>query len=382
MGMEARNGKTIAFCGTRGLPANYGGFETAVDEISARFAENGYDCVVFSRKSSSGGKTLERHEGRRLAYVEGSPARSLDTFVSAFQTGWHLLRRRKEYDHVFWFNNANLPGILLTLLARIPTSVNTDGMEWRRAKWKLPFKAYYVLASLLVSLLCKSVVSDSRAMQSFYKRTFRKNTQFIPYGIPKMPKVSEEKQAEILREYGLEAGRYFLQITRFEPDNLPLDAITSFREAGLSRENFKFLLVGYQRDTPYASRIKALSGKDGIVVADAAYDPGVIATLRKNCFCYIHGNSVGGTNPALLEAMASCPRVLAIDVQFSREMLGDTGSFFRPDGMDKSFRKILSRPERSAAMQTRVKSRYQWDAVAKSYMRLAEGSPADYSPES
>lgn len=380
--MEARGKKTMAFCGTRGLPANYGGFETAADEISARFAENGYDCVVFSRKSSSGGKTLERHEGRRLAYVEGSSARSLDTFVSAFQTGWRLLRNRKEYDHVFWFNNANLPGILLTLLARIPTSVNTDGMEWRRAKWKLPFKAYYVLASLLVSLLCKSVVSDSRAMQSFYKRTFRKETQFIPYGVPRTPTVPEEKQAAILREYGLEAGRYFLQITRFEPDNLPLDAARSFRESGLSRDGFKFLIVGYQRDTPYAKQIKSMSGEGGVRVADAVYDPEVIATLRENCFCYIHGNSVGGTNPALLEAMASCPRVLAIDVQFSREMLGDTGSFFRPDGMDKSFRKILSRPERSAAMQTRVKSRYQWDAVAKSYMRLAEGSPAGYSPES
>ncbi len=381
--MEAQNGsgKTVAFCGTRGLPANYGGFETAADEISARFAENGYDCVVFSRKSSSGGKTPERHEGRRLVYVEGSSARSLDTFVSAFQTGWRLLRNRKEYDHVFWFNNANLPGILLTLLARIPTSVNTDGMEWRRAKWKLPFKAYYVLASLLVSLLCKSVVSDSRAMQSFYKKVFRKNTQFIPYGIPKTPGVSEEKQAAILREYGLEAGRYFLQITRFEPDNLPLDAIVSFREAGLSRDGFKFLLVGYQRDTPYAGRIKALSGKDGILVADAVYDPEVIATLRRNCFSYVHGNSVGGTNPALIEAMATCPRVLAIDVQFSREMLGDTGSFFRPDDMAESFRRIPTRPERSAAMQARVKSRYQWDAVAENYMRLAEKMPANYSPE-
>ncbi|MGH3090505.1 MAG: DUF1972 domain-containing protein, partial [Rubrobacteraceae bacterium] len=327
--MYERNGRTIAFCGTRGLPANYGGFETAVDEISARFVENGYDCVVFSRKSSSGGKTLEHHEGRRLAYVEGSSARSLDTFVSAFQTGWHLLRRRKDYGHVFWFNNANLPGILLTLLARIPTSVNTDGMEWRRAKWKLPFKAYYVLASLLVSLLCKSVVSDSGAMQSFYKRTFRKNTQFVPYGVPKTPTVSKEKQAKVLREYGLQTGRYFLQITRFEPDNLPLEAAASFREAGLSESGFRFLLVGYQSDTPYARQIKSVSGRDGVLIADAVYDPEVIATLRENCFCYVHGNSVGGTNPALLEAMASCPRVLAVDVRFSREMLGDTGYFFR-----------------------------------------------------
>lgn len=381
-GLDVAGGKTVAFCGTRGVPANYGGFETAVDEISARFVESGYDCVVFSRKSSSGGKAPELHEGRRLVYVEGSSSAKLDTFVSAFQTGWRLLLRRRDYGHVFWFNNANLPGILLTLLARIPTSVNTDGMEWRRAKWKLPFKAYYVLASLLVSLLCSQVISDSRAMQSFYKRVFRKETQFVPYGIPRIPSVSLEKQEEILDEYGLEPGCYLLQITRFEPDNLPLEAAASFREAGLEKDGFKFLVVGYQRDTPYARRIKAISSTDnGILVADAVYDPEVIATLRENCFCYVHGNSVGGTNPALLEAMATCPRVLAVDLPFSREMLGDTGYFFETDCLAESFRKALNHPEKSAAMKRRVRSRYQWDAVAQSYMRLAEGLPADYSPE-
>lgn len=373
--MESRI--VIAFCGTRGVPANYGGFETAVDEISAGLVKRGYDCVVFCRVSS-GGELPERHEGRELAYVEGSPKRSLDTFVSAFQTGWHLLRHRQDYDHVFWFNNANLPGILLTLLARIPMSVNTDGLEWRRAKWRWPFKAYYFLASFLVSLLCRSVISDSRAIQDYYKKIFSKDTQFIPYGIPEAPEASAERSASILDRYGLVANRYFLQVTRFEPDNLPLDIAEAFRSSGLAREGFKLLLVGYQHETAYARQVKAISGDDGIVVADAIYDAEVLGTLRSNCFCYLHGNSVGGTNPALLEAMASCPRVLAIDVPFSRELLGNTGYFFTRESIVSSLREAGKYPDRNANMSKRVRARYDWEAVAESYARLAAGKSADY----
>ncbi len=380
--MEARNGangKTIAFCGTRGLPATYGGFETAVDEISKRFVVSGYDCVVFCRESS-GGEPLKYHEGRRLAYVKGSSRRTLDTFGSAFQTGRQLLRNRKEYDHVFWFNNANFPGIMITLLIGIPMSINTDGMEWRRAKWKWPFKAYYFLASLLISLLCGSVISDSKSMQSYYKRTFRKDTQFVPYGIPRTETVAPHKESVVLDHYGVEAGRYFLQITRFEPDNLPLETARAFKAAGLEKEGFRFLLVGYKHQTPYAQQVKAMSGKGGILVVDAVYDPEVLAVLRANCFCYVHGNSVGGTNPALLEAMANCPRVLAIEGPFSREVLREEGWFFRLNDAATSFRGILGCPDMSANMREQARTRYRWDEVARSYIRLAEGQPADYLP--
>jgi glycosyltransferase involved in cell wall biosynthesis len=376
---SSSSGKTIAFCGTRGLPANYGGFETAVDEISKRLVKNGYDCAVFCRKSS-GGNALDYHEGRKLVYVRGSSSPKLDTFVSAFQTGWHLLRNRGKYEHVFWFNNANFPGILLTLLARIPMSVNTDGMEWRRAKWKWPFKAYYFLGSLLISLFCGSVISDSRSMQSYYKKVFRKDTQFVPYGIPRLHEVPAEKESIVLEEYGLKPGRYLLQITRFEPDNSVLDTAVAFRAAGLERYGFKLLLVGYKQPTPYAQQISAMAGENGILVADAVYDAEVLAVLRANCFCYIHGNCVGGTNPALLEAMASCPRVLAIDVQFSREVLGEEGRFFKPANMVPSLRSTQDLSDQSKAMRGRVRSLYQWDAVARSYIHLIEDQWADYRP--
>jgi hypothetical protein len=168
-----------------------------------------------------------------------------------------------------------------------------------------------------------------------------------------------------------------LQITRFEPDNLPLETANAFRSAGLAEAGYMLLLVGFQHETAYAKRLKALSGRDGVVVADAVYDAEVLAVLRTGCFCYVHGNSVGGTNPALLEAMMSSPRVLAIESPFSREPLGETGYFFTPDGMAASLRDVLDRPGRSAEMRDRARF-YDWDEVAKSYARLAKGYPADY----
>ena len=376
-----RNRKTIAFCGTRGLPARYGGFETAVDEISRRFVQRDYDCVVFSRWYSDT-SSAEYHEGRKLIHVRGSSRRTLDTFFASFQEGWHLLGHRSEYDYVFWFNNANFPGILLTLLARIPVSVNTDGLEWRRPKWRWPFRAYSFLCSFLICRLCDSLISDAREIQSFYKRTFWKDTHFIPNGSPQVQTVPPDRSAVILERYGLVPGRYFLQITRFEPDNLPLDTAVAFRAADLARNGYKLLLVGYSRETPYARRIKEMSGSHGICVVDAIYDSEALTVLRENSFCYIHGNSVGGTNPALLEAMVTCPRILAIDTTFSREVLGGTGYLFTPADMATSFRGVLSSPERSAAMRERGQTHYRWDSVAESYMRLVEGKPAAYSPVS
>ena len=341
----------------------------------------GYDCVVYCRKSS-GAQTPEFYEGRRLKYVKGRSTPELDTVLSSLQTGWELLCSRREYSHIFWFNNANLLGILLTLLARIPMSVNTDGMEWRRAKWRSPFKAYSFLSAFLIARLCKSLISDSRAIQLYYKKTFSKNTQFIPYGVRRPLGVSAERESAILERFGVLPGRYLLQVTRFEPDNLPLEIARAFEASRLAKDDFKLLLVGYQRETPYTQQIKAMSHREGILVADASFDSEVLTVLRSNCFCYVHGNSVGGTNPALLEAMVSCQRVLAIDVAFNREVLGSAGYFYTPDDMVESLRNVLQLPDCSVAMQDQARSHYDWEAVVESYIRLSQGKLAAYSPAS
>lgn len=373
------NSERIAFCGTRGLPAAYGGFETAVDEISRHCVANGIDCDVFCRNADDSPKP-DMHEGRTLLYVKGSKSRTLDTFVSAFQTGWFLMKNRRRYTHVFWFNNANFPGILITWLARLPMSVNTDGLEWRRAKWSWPFKLYYVLSSFLISRICRRLISDSYAIQDYYRKHFWAKSTMIPYGTPCRLEINEVETVNILHRYELHRNRYFLQITRFEPDNLPLETLRAFRASRLVEQGYQMLLVGYKDATPYALRIREMDDPPSIMVAQAIYDPRILAILRANCFCYVHGNSVGGTNPALLEAMSGAPRIMAIDCEFSREVLGHLGLYFDPRNISPTFHAALQQPDRSDALAHRVASLYQWEAVAHAYLGLARGNKTEYRP--
>lgn len=372
--------KTIAFCGTRGLPANYGGFETAVDEISKRFVDKGYACEVFCR-SSHFDERFDRDGGRNLNYVQGSKYRQLETFISSIQTGWYILRHRRDFQHIFWFNNANFPGIIMSLFSGVSITVNTDGLEWRRKKWGPVFKLYYFLSSAMISLLCRSLISDSVAIQDYYQEVFKRETNFIPYGIPETPDVSEDTQAKILTQFGLQKGKYFLQITRLEPDNLPLEIVQSFHMSGLAEQGYQYVLLGFKDETPYALKLKELNGINGIKILPANYDPSVLFTLRNNCFCYVHGNSVGGTNPALLEAMATCPRILAIDIIFSKDILGELGHYFIVDNLVDIFRRAPLFPDRQEELRARVEGNYQWDAVADSYMAIVEGRDPTYRPK-
>ncbi|MFB5674563.1 DUF1972 domain-containing protein [Paenibacillus terreus] len=368
----------VAFCGTRGLPANYGGFETALDEITKRFVKNGIHCEVFCRGDKDQKINKETYEGRELVYIKGSKHRKLDTFVSSIHTGLYLIKHRKEYDFIFWFNNANFPGILLTLLTGVRMAINTDGLEWRRAKWSLPFKAYYFLSSFFICLLCRTLISDSVSIQNYYKKTFKKKTQFIPYGASENKEYGSEMKKEILGKYGLEEGKYFLQITRFEPDNLPLEIIKQFQNSLLGDLGYQYVLIGLKDETEYALKIKAESGRRGIKVFPANYNPTELTVLRNCAYCYVHGNSVGGTNPALLEAMQSTKRILAIDCPFSEEVLGAQGRRFTIENLSQVFIESLHLEDQSLAMKHRIKLHYQWDKVADSYKNITQQKSADY----
>lgn len=365
---EKARGDLVAFCGTRGLPARYGGFETAVEAITKHLVADGYRCEVFCRQSSATDAAPPASlDGRLLAYVAGSRRATLDTFVSSFQTGLALFRNRRAYAHVFWFNNANLPGIAITKCLGIPMSVNTDGLEWRRAKWSMPFKAYYILSSALICALCNDLISDSKAIQAFYRRRFRKRTTFIPYGVPPFVDVPPAREAGILEKLELTSGKYFLQITRVEPDNLPVEIALAFQQSSLHENGYEFLSVGYSSDTPYARRLMAQDGNRGVRVHKAIYDAEVLQVLRRHCRAYLHGNSVGGTNPALLEAMILCPRVAAVDCEFNREVLSDAGWFFTVETAAGVIRECATAPSRAPQMTERIDRNYQWPEVARAY---------------
>lgn len=369
----------VAFCGTRGIPANYGGFETAVEEITKRFTEKGVICNVFCRSENKDVEKEQEHQGRKLIFIAGSKYRKLDTFVSSINTGLYLIKNKSSFDYIFWFNNANMPGILISLFCGIPMSINTDGLEWRRAKWSWPFKLYYFISSTIISLLCKNLISDSKAIQHYYKKIFKRGAHFIPYGSPTKIDFNDNEKKRVLDKYNIQENKYFLQITRFEPDNLPLEIIKSFKKSNLHEKGIKLVLIGYKDSTPYADQIMQHNNTDGVIVLKANYNSEELAILRSFALAYVHGNSVGGTNPALLEAMRYCKRIIAIKGPFSKEVLGENGLLFTKENLHELLIESLNMEDQSLDMNTRLDNQYQWPAVADSYLNLMKYQSTDYN---
>ncbi len=356
----------IALIGTRGVPARYGGFETCAEELGRRFARDGHAVDVFCRAGYYRQKA-RCYRGMNLIYLPYLRLKSLDTLSHSLIS--LLYASMKHYDVLLVFNPGNGPFLILPKLAGQRTVLNVDGLEWERRKWNRLGKAYHRWAARTAARLADILVADSREIQRYYLQEFRRPTEYLSYGAD--PESSREPG--VLEKYGLTPRDYFLQITRFEPENNPWLSVQAFRQLQTSK---KLVLVGgVMYRSPYAERI-ATERSEGVRLPGFIYDPLVLRELRTNCLAYIHGNEVGGTNPALLQAMASGCLVLALDTAFNREVLGEGGLYFARDAQDLASRMkwVIDHPAELGPYQIKAREiiarKYQWEAAAQSYERL------------
>lgn len=354
----------IALIGTRGVPANYGGFETCVEELGSRLVRRGHSVTVYCRASYYE-ERVESYLGMDLVYLPNIRRKSLDTLSHTFLSTLHALPRR--FDVLMFFNAANSPALVFPRLLGQKTALNPDGLEWKRGKWGLTTRKYYRFSEWLSSKLANRVVADSHAIQAYYRSNYGIDSSFIPYGAYE----GRSLNPEMLREHGLEPNEYFLQITRFEPENNPLLTIQAYKQLATDK---KLVLVGgnpYESD--YSRRIKAEADCDGIVLTGFIYDRDMLTELWCNCYAYVHGNEVGGTNPALLQAMANGCLVVSLDVAFNREVLGDGGVYFTrepaslADKLGWAIENASDLADYRARAVGRIKERYCWDIVAGQY---------------
>ncbi|HBG46006.1 MAG TPA: glycosyl transferase [Deltaproteobacteria bacterium] len=363
----------IAMIGTRGVPANYGGFETCVEELGQRLVRMGHEVTVYCRK----GYYKEQppvYLGMSLVYLPNLKYKSLDTLSHTSLSMLHALVR--PFDVLMVFNAANSPTLILPRLMRRKTAINTDGLEWKRGKWGNAAKRYYKFSEWLSTKFADRVVADSRGIQEYYRKTYGAESCFIAYGA--YP--GESREPDRIRQFGIERGGYFLQVTRFEPENNPLLTIQAYKRL---RTDKKLVIVGASRyPGDYARKILSeAEGNSNIILPGAIYEKELLDEIWCNCFAYVHGNEVGGTNPALLQAMANGCFTLAIDVSFSRDVLGDCGLYFSKDAKslaDKMSWALYN--DKSGALQgygemarERIKMSYSWDKVATDYEGLFRG---------
>jgi glycosyltransferase involved in cell wall biosynthesis len=351
----------IAILGTRGIPANYGGFETFAEELSTRLAARGHQVTVYCRERYS----EPTYRGVRLQYLPTIRHKYLDTIAHTFISTLHLLAHR--VDAALYCNGANAVFTSWPRIVGVPVALNVDGIERLRKKWNRLAKAWYLVSERLATFCPTVVVTDAVTIQDYYLQRYSKTTHFIPYGA----EIGKVETAEALQRLDLQPGGYFLYVSRMEPENHPLEVREAFEQVDTP---YKLALIG---DAPYAQDYirRVRDTRDPrVVIPGAIYGQGY-HELGSHCLAYIHATEVGGTHPALIEAMGRGALILYRRTPENEEVAGDAGIAFDPGELPAKLQYVLDMPEtdrdtlRRKALQ-RVRERYSWDAVTDAYETL------------
>jgi glycosyltransferase involved in cell wall biosynthesis len=350
----------FAILGTRGIPARYGGFETFAEELSTRLASRGHHVTVYCRQ-----KAPSPYRGVFLECLPTIRHKYLDTIVHTFLSTLHLLAHRN--DAVLYCNAANAVFTWMPRVLRMPVALNVDGLERNRKKWNVFAKAWYRVSEWLATWMPNAVVTDAAAIAEYYQQRYHRASSMIPYGA----EIGPVETSAVLEQLGLERDKYFLYVSRMEPENNGLLVRESFEKV---ETPFKLALIG---DAPYAAGYigKVRDTKDPrVVIPGAIYGDGY-KELGSHCFAYIHATEVGGTHPALIEAMGRGALTLYLDTPENAEVAGGAGIPFTHENLSEviELTSIMASHEREMwklRAIKRVEERYSWDAVTDSYESL------------
>lgn len=355
----------FAIVGTRGIPARYGGFETFAEELSTRLAARGHDVSVYCRQRYTG----STYRGVQLVYLPTIRHKYFDTIVHTLLSTLHLAASRGQ-DAVLYCNAANALFTWLPRLLGMPVALNVDGLERNRKKWNRLAKAWYQVSEKLATWMPNVVVTDAQAIAAYYRERYGRESTMIPYGA----ETGGVETSRVPLELGLASLNYFLYVSRMEPENNALLVREAFERL---KTPMKLALIG---DAPYAAEyIRQVRNTTDprVVMPGAVYGEGY-RELGSHCFAYVHATEVGGTHPALIEAMGRGALTLYLDTPENAEVAGGAGLPFTHNNLETVMRTILEMPEeqrevwRARAIQ-RVRERYSWDAVTNAYEKLLMG---------
>ena len=351
----------IAILGTRGIPGRYGGFETFADQLSRRLVERGHRVTVYCRERH----TEPTYLGAELHYLPTIRHKYLDTIVHTALSTVHLLFHR--VDVALYCNAANAIFCWMPRLAGMPVALNVDGLERNRKKWNRAAKAWYRLSEWLATFCPTAIVTDAQAIEQYYRDRYACVSTMIPYGAEPQRLTT----TAVLTTLGLEPDRYFLYVTRFEPENNPLlvrEAIETLSTP------LKLALIG---DAPYAAEYIARirnTTNPRVVIPGYVFGDGY-GELQSHCYAYVHATEVGGTHPALIEAMGRGALILYLETVENTEVAGGIGLPFTADTLPAVMQRALDMsPQERARWQQkavdRVRERYSWSAVTDAYEAL------------
>lgn len=368
---------SIAILGTRGIPARYGGFETFAEQLATRLAAKGYPVTVYAESRQRQPDLW--YQGVRVRHIVRPGGGGWATLAYDLFCLWDA---RARHDILYMLGYGAAWACWLPRRYGTQVWINIDGLEWARPKWSWPVRGYLRMMEWLTARVADVVVADAEALAERYRRLYphRAPCHAIAYGAELVDPGSLDDS--VLKRLGLQPDQYGLVIARPEPENHLLDIVVGYQQSGVE---FPLVIVGaVDGATAYQRRLRRQA--DGRVrFLGPIYDKAVLDVLRARAAVYLHGHSVGGTNPSLLEAMACGALIVAHDNPFNREVLGQSGWYFSsPTDLSRLLQAVwhkqLSIQADTAMLRQRardaIRERYTWERIVQAYEALLRQVPA------
>ncbi|MDC6366487.1 MULTISPECIES: DUF1972 domain-containing protein [Flavobacteriaceae] len=350
----------IAILGTRGIPNFHGGFEQFAEYFSVHMVEKGHEVYVYNSHSHPYQK--KEFNGVKILHQK-DPENKIGTF-GQFIYDLNCIRhsRRQNFDIILQlgYTSSSVWGKLLPKSSVIVT--NMDGLEWKRSKYSKPVRKFLKIAEKLAINTSDNLISDSVGIENYIKEKYGKDSEFIAYGANLFSKPNES----ILEEYKLKPYEYNMLIARLEPEN---NIETILRGVAICEINKSFIVIG-KHNTKYGEYLKTkFKSIEKIKFLGGIYNQSHLNNLRYYSNSYFHGHSVGGTNPSLLEAMASSSFIIANDNIFNKSILGNDAFYFKTS---KDVAELLRHNKKEyldfiKANKTKIESLYSWRIINDKY---------------
>ncbi len=372
----------IAIIGCRGIPAKYGGFETFAQGLTENLVKNGYDITVSCEYEPSQSRK-DNYRGAKLDYFPIKPPKNyfLRKVYENLSDIYFLIKLSRKHQLIYFL------GIEVGMFLFIPkilsrksqVLVNIDGVMWQRSKFNLTERWLLKINHDMATVFADKIIVDAQEMKSYVDKKYLDKTNYLSYGINVPERVTWNGETlKLLKNYtsiDISPGNYYLVVSRLEPENNIHTIVDAFTQAEL---DIPLIIVGDFTSEAYGEEVKSIAkgcSQPGVVFLGSIYNQKLLNMLRQNCCAYIHGHSVGGTNPSLLEAAISKNIIMAHDNQFNREVCGVSALYFKNEiDLSRKIKSVYKHQQSYLKLKDdvyyRVKTNYSWDKITEGYLSL------------
>lgn len=388
--------QSVYIIGSKGIPAKYGGFETFVEKLTEYQKDSNiqYYVACMRENSAKSGITEDQfeHNGAICFNIDVpniGPSRAIAYDIAAVNKAIELAKENKDEAPIFYILACRIGPFISGLKKKIcaiggSLLVNPDGHEWLRAKWSLPVRKYWKFSEKLMVKHADLLVCDSKNIEQYIQEDYKQyqpKTTYIAYGtdtVPSSLKSEDTKVRNWYQEKGVSENGYYLVVGRFVPEN---NYEAMIREFIKSKSKKDFVLITNVEQNKFYDQLLRDTGFDKdprVKFVGTVYDQELLKYIRENAFAYFHGHEVGGTNPSLLEALASTKLNLLLDVGFNREVGEDGAIYWKKDELARVIEEVegfdqVAITDLDFKSSQRILSAFTWEKIVSDYEEVFKG---------